>query len=111
MKDHPKTRGVSITWILMGGIGGIVALALGATVWLGVSTAAETTTTLLRERAAGVIDNVTDEVRRQMKPAALNSAFTARYYKGLGRMPRAEDARYLSTAMALHPQLRFSGYF
>lgn len=111
MKDQPKARGVSITWILMGGIGGIVALALGATVWLGVSTAAESTTVLLRERAASVIDNVIDEVRRHMKPAALNSAFTARYYEDLGRMPRAEDAAYLSTAMALHPQLRFSGYF
>jgi adenylate cyclase len=111
MKDLPKTRGISITWVLMGGIGGIVALALAATVWLGVSTAAETTTTLLRERAAGIIDNLTDEVRRHMRPAALNSRFTADYFASLGRMPRGEDAAYLSTAMALHPQLRFSGYF
>ena len=95
----------------MGGIGGIVALALGATIWLGFSVATENTRILLRERATTFIDNISDEVRRHMIPAARNSAFTARHYAGLARMPNSDDAAYLSTAMALHPQLRFSGFF
>lgn len=111
MSRTPSAKGVSITWILMGGIGGIVAVALGATVWLGVSTAADSTTTLVRERAVGVIDSITDEVLRHMRPAAANSAFTARYYASLDRMPNGQDAAHLATAMTLQPQLRFSGFF
>ena len=111
MTRPATTPGISITWLLMGGIGGIVALALGATIWLGFSVAAENTTIFLRERATTFIDNITDEVRRHMMPAALNSTFTAKHYAGLDRMPNSEDAAYLSTAMMLHPQLRFSAYF
>lgn len=95
----------------MGGIGGIVAVALGATVWLGISTAAQNATLLVRERAVGVIDSITDEVLRHMRPAAANSAFTARYYASLDHMPNGQDAAHLATAMALHPQLRYSGFF
>ena len=111
MTRQTPARGISITWILMGGIGGIVALALGATIWLGFSVAKENTTIYLRERATGLINNITDEVRHHMSPAALNSAFAARHYASLARMPDDKDAAYLSTAMALHPHLRFSAYF
>jgi adenylate cyclase len=110
MRRLATSQGISITWILMGGIGGIVALALGATIWLGFSVATENTMIFLRERATTFIDNITDEVRRHMMPAALNSAFTAKHYASLARMPNSEDAAYLSTAMTLHPQLRFSAY-
>lgn len=99
--------GLSITWFLVGAIGCVVALTLGATVWLGVSTAVETTMTLLRERAMGIIN----EVRRHMRPAALKSPSTADYFASLERMLRSEDVFYLSTAMAVHPHLRLSSFF
>lgn len=89
----------------------LAGLALGATVSLGVSAAAETTTTFLRERSTGIIDTLTDEVRRHMRPAALNSRFTTTYFASLERMRRSEHALYLSAAIAVHPQLCFSGYF
>jgi adenylate cyclase len=111
MTRVPFRGGISITWVLMGGIGGIVALALGATIWLGFSVAAENTTVFLRERATNLINNITSEVRRHMAPAALNSAFAAKHYASLDRMPNQEDGVYLGTAMALHPHVQFSGFF
>ena len=89
----------------------MAGLALGATVSLDVSTAVETPTTFLRERTTGIIDTLTDEVRRHMRPAALNSRFTTNYFASLERMRRSEHALYLTAAIAVHPQLRFSGYF
>lgn len=111
MSKERGATGISITMILMGGIGGIVIAGLALTFWLGFSVAMDNTTILLRQRASGLIDDITREIRRQILPAAENSRFTAAYYATLGRMPTGEDAIHLSTAMALVPQLRFSGFF
>jgi hypothetical protein len=88
-----------------------VGLALGATGSLDVFAIVETPTTFLRERTTGIIDTLTDEVRPHMRPTALHSRSTTNYFASLERMRRSKNALYLSAAMAVHPQLRFSGYF
>ncbi|MBL6598949.1 MAG: adenylate/guanylate cyclase domain-containing protein [Alphaproteobacteria bacterium] len=109
--EAPKPRGLSITSILMGGIGGIVAVSLAATLWLGFSLASENATELLRLHITRLIDGITEEVTRHLEPAAVNSRFTADYYGRLDRMPDARDLEHLRAALALASQIQFSAFF
>ena len=68
MTDRPIRRQFPITAIAVVGLGALVALAVGVSLYLGLSSATENTRRLMAQRAESLVDGLEQRIASQLRP-------------------------------------------
>jgi len=111
-RDRPclaRRLRLPITWVLMLGFGGLMALAVASVLVLGIRTAGNNTFELLSDKASLAMDGLEARVRSQLDPALAQAGYLARMI-ALGQVdPDDPDQLALALQAALAPAPQIMG--
>ena len=107
MVDHPRRRRLPITAIAVVGLGALVALAVGVSLYLGLSSATENTRRLVAQRSEWLIDDLEQRIAAQLQPVMRQAQWAAEQI-GRGHV-NIEDApglnQFILGALGAVPQV------
>jgi adenylate cyclase len=101
----PKRR-ISITWLLIGGVGGLLTISLAITLGIGLYVAQQNTQALLRDNATQKLDLVAGEIERHLAPAGRLAEEIADWVVQDPTRLNAGDRDLLLAAVRAHPGTR-----
>ena len=107
---RPKAR-LSITVLLLGGIGGLVTLAIAAVLFAGLYAAGSNTMGLLRDSARDSMVALTELTTNHLRPAAVNVHAVAELLETTDLHMTDEMIEKLRMTLLSAPQLRGIGVF
>ena len=106
-------RRLSVTTVVVFGLGALVALAVGAVLWLGLGSAADSTRQLLEERSDAVLDGLESELGSRLEPIAEQARWIASLVAD-GSLDLEDQGRtdaFMFGALAATPQVAAIGFF
>lgn len=104
----PTRRTISIALVLLGGIGGLITIALGVVMAVGLMTAGHNTIELLSERATRLMEVTADQVHSHLRPAANHAHLTADLVSEKMSDFSPERLEHFRQTMLVNPQIRGS---
>ena len=108
-----RQRRVSVTTVAVFGLGALVALAVGAVLWLGLGSAADSTRHLVQERSDRALDFLEQELGSRLEPVTEQARWIAALVAD-GNLDLEDDDRleaFMFGALAATPQVAGIGFF
>lgn len=96
---------LTLAAILLGGIGGLLTIALLTVLGVGLFTAGGNTLALLRDQADQTIESIANLTRLHLLPAEANVGYVAQMVAGIPRIG-PQEAEWIRLSMAAAPQIR-----